>query len=79
MRVTPILLALFAVAAPCLAAEPPTSLGGTSFVAESGVLTSVKDLEAFADGVYASKWDITKAARVDLTVRSEKMPMPSGT
>ncbi len=60
-------LLVFCLLAPVAPAdEPSVSLGeAASFIAETSVLTSVKDLEEFAEGVYASKWDITKAARVE--------------
>lgn len=62
----PLALALALVLSPSLAQEPATSLGETtSFVAETSVMTSVKDLEEFAAGVVASRWEIDRAARVE--------------
>lgn len=67
----PLLLALLAGSAPVAvaaegAATPSLTLGeSTSYVAETNVMTSVKDLQEFAESSFASQWDVKRAAKVE--------------
>lgn len=70
MRVLPLVSLL--ICAPALASDvaapAPSGTGmsdSTSYRAPGMALTSIKDLQAFADKVFASRWDLGRAAKVE--------------
>ena len=70
MRLLPLFSLL--ICAPAMAgdvavpAPSGTEMSGSSaYHAQAGALTSIKDLQAFADKVFDSRWDLDRAAKVE--------------